>query len=97
MRESALERLLVSEVEKIGGRAVKWVSPSHRGVPDRIVLLPNSRTVYVEMKTQGKPLQPLQKKWFRVLQSLGHEVYKLDSTQSIAQFISEQKKRGDAK
>lgn len=97
MRESTLERLLVGEVQKMGGRAVKWVSPSHRGVPDRIVLLPGGHTVYVEMKVGGKALQPLQEKWFRLLRSLGHEVYKLDSVESIKQFISEQKKRGDAK
>lgn len=89
MRESALEQLLVRKVTEIGGRAVKWVSPSSAGVPDRIVLLPNGRTVYVEMKAQGKPLQPLQQKWFQILRALGHDVYKLDSVESIEKFIEE--------
>lgn len=89
MRESTLERRLVREVERIGGLAPKWVSPSNRGVPDRIVILPNGQTVYVEMKAPGKPLQPLQKWWATRLQRRGHRVYKIDSESDIKQFIKE--------
>ncbi|ASJ54217.1 nuclease [Brevibacillus formosus] len=89
MRESALERRLVREVEKIGGKAPKWVSPGNRGVPDRLVILPNGRTVYVEMKAPGEPLEPLQEKWAKTLRKLGHSVYKIDSNSGIDQFIAE--------
>lgn len=89
MRESALERQLVRAVESIGGEAPKWVSPGNRGVPDRLVILPNGRTVYVEMKAPGKPLEPLQEKWRRTLIKLGHVHYKIDSQDSIKRFISE--------
>lgn len=89
MRESTLERRLVREVERIGGRAPKWTSPGNRGVPDRLVILPGGRTVYVEMKAPGKPLEPLQEKWARTLRKLGHEVYKIDSLDDIDQFIQE--------
>lgn len=89
MRESTLERRLVREVKLIGGKALKWVSPGNRGVPDRIVILPGGRTVYVEMKSPGKPLEPLQAKWAKVLRSLGHVVYKIDSNDDIDRFIAE--------
>ncbi|NTZ20916.1 VRR-NUC domain-containing protein [Paenibacillus sp. JMULE4] len=89
MRESMLERRLVREVERIGGLAPKWVSPGNRGVPDRIVILPGGRTVYVEMKAPGKPLEPLQAKWARTLRKMGHQVYKIDSDADIDQFIAE--------
>ncbi|MGG4397223.1 VRR-NUC domain-containing protein [Paenibacillus thiaminolyticus] len=89
MRESTLERRLVREVRRIGGRAPKWVSPGNRGVPDRLVILPGGRTVYVEMKAPGKPLQPLQQKWAKTLRQLGHEVYKIDSNDDIDRFIAE--------
>ncbi len=39
-RESLIEKHLVAEVKKAGGVAFKFVSPGHRSVPDRIVLLP---------------------------------------------------------
>lgn len=87
--ESALESRLVREVKNIGGVAAKWVSPGNSGVPDRIVILPNGMTVYVEMKAPGKPLQPLQVYWAKKLKSLGHQVYKLDSLEDIERFITE--------
>lgn len=89
MRESALERRLVREVEAIGGLAPKWISPGTRGVPDRIIILPGGRTVFVEMKAPGKQLQPLQRKWFKTLASLGHKVYKIDSVEDIERFLQE--------
>ncbi|MFB5192778.1 VRR-NUC domain-containing protein [Alicyclobacillus fastidiosus] len=89
MRESTLERRLVREVERIGGKAPKWVSPGNRGVPDRIVILPNGQTVYVEMKAPGKQLDPLQVRWAKILNRMGHRIYKIDSNESIDQFIAE--------
>lgn len=88
MRESTLERRLVREVERIGGKAPKWVSPGNSGVPDRLVILPSGKTVYVEMKAPGKPLAPLQEKWARTLRGMGHKVYKIDSDESIDRFIA---------
>lgn len=89
MRESTLERRLVREVQRIGGRAPKWVSPGNRGVPDRLVILPGGRTIYVEMKAPGKQLEPLQFRWAKILKSMGHRVYKIDSIEDIDRFIAE--------
>lgn len=89
MRESTLERRLVREVERIGGKAPKWTSPGSNGVPDRIVLLPGGVTVYVEMKAPGKPLKPLQVRWAKILKAMGHKVYKIDSVEDIDRFITE--------
>jgi hypothetical protein len=89
MRESFLEHHLVREVERIGGLAPKWVSPGNRGVPDRIVILPGGRVAFVEMKAPGKPLQPLQERWARILRRMGHSIYKIDSAEGIQKFIRE--------
>lgn len=89
MRESTLERRLVREVKRIGGLAPKWVSPGNSGVPDRLVILPDGLTVYVEMKAPGKPLQSLQESWKRKLLKRGHRHYKIDSNEDIDRFIRE--------
>lgn len=89
MGESKLERRLVKEVARIGGKAPKWVSTGNRGVPDRLVILPGGRTIYVEMKAPGKPLEPLQARWARILRDMGHQVYKIDSDEDIDLFINE--------
>lgn len=90
IRESALERMLVREVEKRGGLAPKWTSPGNAGVLDRIVILPNGQTVYVEMKAPGKPLRPLQARWGRLLTERKHRWYVLDSKESIMDFIAKE-------
>lgn len=61
MKESEIERVLVEEVKRLGGRAYKWTSPGNDGVPDRIVFLPDTRVIFVELKTDTGRLSPLQK------------------------------------
>ncbi|OCZ54328.1 VRR-NUC domain-containing protein [Dehalobacter sp. TeCB1] len=89
MRESYIEKKLRIEIERLGGKVPKWVSPGNRGVPDRLVILPGGRTIYVETKAPGKPLEPLQEKWAKTLRKMGHRVYKIDSVQDIEEFIQE--------
>jgi len=89
MRESAIEKYLVRKVEERGGEAPKWTSPGNRGVPDRLVILPEGRMVFVETKAPGKPLEPLQERWARTLRGLGHKVYKIDSVEDVDRFIQE--------
>ena len=61
MREKEIEKILVNEVKRLGGRAYKWTSPGNDGVPDRIVILPDTRVIFVELKTDTGVLSPLQK------------------------------------
>lgn len=89
MRERAIENRFRNEVQKRGGRALKFTSPGNRGVPDRIVILPEGRTVFVELKAPGKKLEPLQVKWASILRGMGHTVYAIDSQSGVDQFITE--------
>ena len=60
MLEKQIERYLVDRVKALGGVAYKFTSPAHRGVADRIVCFPNGQTWFVEVKTEGGRLSPLQ-------------------------------------
>ncbi|WP_092564388.1 VRR-NUC domain-containing protein, partial [Anaeromicropila populeti] len=60
--EKRIEQKMTQEVKKLGGRAVKFVSPGWDGVPDRIVFFPGGRVAFVEVKAPGKKLRPLQLK-----------------------------------
>ena len=88
MRENEIEKYLVRRVRENGGFAPKWTS-GERGVPDRIVILPNGKTVYVELKAPGKKSSPLQVKWFDRLEGLGHKCYLIDSKAGVDDFIHE--------
>ena len=54
IRESEIERHLAVSVKKLGGMAVKFVSPGLDGVPDRIVLLPERKIAFVELRLLGR-------------------------------------------
>ena len=58
MKESEIERILVDEVKRLGGRAYKWMSPGNDGVPDRIVILPDTTPIFVELKTDTGQAEP---------------------------------------
>ena len=74
--EKEVERYLVRRVEALDGRCLKWTSPGTTGLPDRIVLLPGGRVVFVEMKRpKGSRVEALQKYWRRTLRGLGFPAY----------------------
>lgn len=89
MRENAIERQLAMAVKKMGGMAVKFVSPGLDGVPDRIVLLPDRKMAFVELKATGKKLRPLQEKRRRQLEALGFPVYVIDGAEQIGGVLDE--------
>lgn len=89
MRENVIERQLAMAVKNMGGMAVKFVSPGLDGVPDRIVLLPNKKMAFVELKAPGKKLRPLQEKRRRQLEALGFPVYVIDGAEQIGGVLDE--------
>ena len=89
MREKDIEKILVSEVRKLGGRAYKWVSPGNDGVPDRIVFLPGRPPVFVELKTETGKLSALQEVQITRLRELGQDVRVLRGMQEVRDFLKE--------
>lgn len=85
--EKTLEARLRKEVEKRGGMALKLSAQLHRGLPDRLILMPGGRAYFVEIKTTGKKPTLLQEKCHRALRSLGFTVWVVDSTQKLEDFL----------
>lgn len=71
MRERTLEMKLVKETRKRGGVALKFVSPSFSGMPDRLVLLPHQVMGFVEVKAPGERPRPLQKSRHTMRREMG--------------------------
>lgn len=78
-RESIVEKHLTAAVKAAGGIAYKFVSPGRRSVPDRIVLLPGGRIVFVECKAPGKAPRADQLREHERLRALGFTVVVLDN------------------
>ena len=83
MREKVIEHHLVMETEKAGGKALKFVSPSFAGMPDRLVLLADGKMGFVEVKALGQKPRPLQLKRHAMLRRLGYKVFVLDAITEI--------------
>ena len=52
MKESYIESYLVRKVKEHGGLCYKFVSPGNPGVPDRLIITPTGKTIFVELKTE---------------------------------------------
>jgi hypothetical protein len=89
VREKYIEAKFVSEVKSCGGIAPKFVSPGFDGMPDRLVLLPDGRMAFAEIKAPGKKPRSLQVSRHELLRRLGYRVYVIDSTEQIGGVIDE--------
>ncbi len=94
MREKTIEQKLAAAVKKYGGICPKFTSPGFDGMPDRIVLMPNGKMAFVEVKAPGEKPRPLQLARHGMLRKLGYQVYVLDDAEQIEAMI--QKIGGDA-
>jgi len=89
MRESQIEKRLVTAVRQRHGMCPKWVSPGLDGVPDRIILLPGKRMAFAELKAPGKTLRTQQLYRKAQLERLGFPVYVIDNTEQIGGMLDE--------
>ena len=89
MSEKQIEQKFVKAVKAVGGIAPKLVCPGFDGMPDRLVLLPDSRIAFVEVKRCGMKPSALQKSRHRLLRRLGFQVFVLDDITQIGGIIDE--------
>lgn len=91
MKEASFERYFREKVRVAGGRAFKWVCPGVSGVPDRIVIFPGGRIMFVELKKPGlrDGLSARQKKMAEVLTGFGFQVRRIGSKEEVEVFINE--------
>lgn len=87
MRESDLEARLVRGVKSVGGQAYKFVSPGSVGVPDRIVVLPGGKIIFVELKADGGRLSQMQVYRIAQLRGLGADVQVVKGAEDVKKFL----------
>ena len=87
MRESEIETRLTRLVRGRGGLCYKFVSPGNRGVPDRIVITPDGKIYFVELKSKSGRLSPMQKFQRDELKARKIDVYVLNSVEKVVEFV----------
>ncbi len=87
--EKAIEKYLFDEVKQMGGVCLKYSNPNMAGYPDRVVLLPNGVTVWIELKSKSKKPTKLQEIRIASLKGLGHRVFVIDSKEAVDTVLNE--------
>ena len=88
--EKDVERRLKKGVEALGGRCMKLVSQGNNGMPDRLVLLPGGRCIFVELKRpKNGRLSPVQREQQKRIASIGFDVRVISNTEGVDAFIRE--------
>lgn len=87
MLEISIEKHLYNEVKKRDGMAIKL--DSMKGLPDRLVLTPNGKHYFVELKRPEGVLSEIQKEVHRRLIQRGHAVFTLWNINEVDRFIAE--------
>ena len=85
--ESALEERLRFAIRSRRGRLYK-LAPTEKGIPDRLVLLPQGRMYLVELKTVTGRLSPKQKHIHAQARELGTDVVTLYGRHEIDEWVA---------
>lgn len=85
MLEKQIEQYLTKKVRSLGGISIKLTSLI--GIPDRLVLLPEGRCVFVELKAPGESPRKIQLKRMQQLKVLGFKTYVADSYERVDEVI----------
>lgn len=89
-REIKVEIHLTKRTEALGGLCIKLNPLWYTGIPDRMLLLPDSRIIFVETKrpkTEGGRYGKKQRWWKAVLTRLGFRCVTLWSVPEVDDFF----------
>lgn len=88
MRESKIESYLVERVKAMGGvvRKARWLGI--RGAPDRLVMLPDRRGFWVELKAPGKQAEPHQHREHERMRAMGQQVEVVNSMERVDEVLA---------
>lgn len=88
--EKAIEQYLCERLERLGGIALKYSNDLRTGYPDRLCLLPDGHTFWVELKSKGKHPRAIQQIRITELRDLGQRVYVADSRELVDLIIKKE-------
>jgi Holliday junction resolvase len=89
VKEAFVERMLVRQVEALGGACLKVTTLGRRGFFDRLVILPGGRVVFVELKRpRAERLSVHQMEYMKLFKALDVEFAVVRDRVDIARLLS---------
>ena len=95
MLEKEIEMCLIKTIKELNGLCIKFSPISFVGMPDRIVILPNAKIGFIELKAPNKKPRAIQVKRIKQLQELGFKAFVVDNKNQIDEVIKIIKEGGD--
>lgn len=87
--ELDVEKPFVAYARTRGCKALKLRLIGIRGFPDRTVICPEGRVLFIEFKRKGKTQTGPQIRWMNILQSLGFQYFVCDSTEKAKAVLDD--------
>jgi len=90
--EKEIEKYLCKRMKEIGLLCLKYSNPNETGYPDRVIVLPASQCMWVELKSKGRKPSKVQELRIAELQKLKHVVWVIDNKPLVDELTEELKK-----
>lgn len=87
INEKYLEKKLTEGLHALGVWCEKYTNPFKTGYPDRICIEKTGKVSWVEVKTPGEKLRPLQEERKRELEGYGCPVYVVDCEETLRSVL----------
>ena len=85
--EKAIEKYLVEQAMEHGMLCLKYSNPNMVGYPDRLLVIPGGRVVWVELKSKGRKPKMIQQIRVDQLRGMDHHVAVIDNKADIDELI----------
>ncbi len=94
VRHSEVSEKVIEDylVEKAKGKklpCLKYSNPNKVGYPDRLLVLPDAKVIWVELKSKGRKPSKIQEVRIAELTNMGHVVRVIDNKADIDKLINE--------
>lgn len=86
MLERDVEKALCDRVKELGGLCEKFTSPNRKNVPDRVVILPAGKIIFVELKAPNKKPTKAQERDHNRRRKLGCDVRVINTMEAANAF-----------
>lgn len=101
--EKAIERYLCKRMKEIGLLCIKYSNANETGYPDRLIVLPASQCMWIELKSKGRKPSKVQQIRIAELEKRSHVVWVIDNkplvdelTEALTKWLADYKEEFEA-
>ena len=101
--EKAIERYLCKRMKEIGLLCIKYSNANETGYPDRLIVLPASQCMWIELKSKGRKPSKVQQIRIAELEKRSHVVWVIDNkplvdelTEALTKWLTDYKEEFEA-